>query len=524
MNVPRFEVYPYSIGELERLLADKSSNSVELIAAKIHRNYFDGYFSSLHTSAILVENDYIDRDYLEDFAAYYVRCFEPYRRFCTRLHFFDIPFSSDDINSLLSEVSTTLNEDLLQEHYLGFIVVKPLPQTIIGRTCLKTYPSEGRRNFPIIRQYHANVFGIDLHVHSLAFQEQDQVVAACATSAIWCVLHGTGMRFQHPIPSPVEITKAATEKLALETRALPNRGLPISGIAHAIRSIGLEPTPENVSNEHLLRITLYAYLRAHLPVILVIELFDTSVDPHESMGLHAVAVTGYSLGLQSAVSYGETGILLKSSRIDRIYVHDDQVGPFARMIFDNVAISIKENGEIMNVNSLSTSWTNNGRSGTVRACPKHALIPLYHKIRIQLDAILEAITTFDNLLEAIRTKIEATYEQRLEWEIFLTTVNEVKTELRSANVLSGVYLRNCLVDCMPRFIWRATATSAKIPVLDLLFDATDIEQGRFFVRAIEYNKELGMLLRAVAKGPVLHDITRCDWKIIHWFSNAPPSI
>jgi hypothetical protein len=326
MNMPHFEVYPYNIGELERLLAEKSKNSTELIAAKIHRNYFGDYFSFLHAHTVLVENNYIDRDYLEDFAAYYVRCFESYPRFCTRLHLFSISFSPDDFDNLLSRESNALNQTLLQEHYLGFIVIKPLPKTIIGRTCLKTYPSDGHRDFPIIRRYHVNVFGIDLHIHSLAFQEQDQVVAACATSAIWSVFHGTGMLFQHPIPSPVEITKAATEKLALETRALPNRGLSISSMAHAIQSIGLEPTLANVSNERLLRITIYAYLRAHIPVIFGIELFDTSVDPNKSMGYHAVAVTGYSLGLQSAVPYGNTGILLRASRIDKIYVHDDQVG------------------------------------------------------------------------------------------------------------------------------------------------------------------------------------------------------
>jgi hypothetical protein len=198
-------------------------------------------------------------------------------------------------------------------------------------------------------------------------------------------------------------------------------------------------------------------------------------------------------------------------------------GPFARMVFDNVMVSTKENGKLRNLTSLSTSWTNSdGQSGSVRAYPELVLIPLYHKIRIQLDAILEAITTFDNLLEVIRTKIEPTYKQRLEWEIFLTTVNEVKTELQSANVLSGVYLRNCLVGCMPRFIWRAAATSADAPVLDLLFDATDIEQGRFFVRAIEYNIDLGVILREVIKSVAQQSIwRRPDWKIISWFNSTP---
>jgi len=34
------------------------------------------------------------------------------------------------------------------------------------------------------------------------------------------------------------------------------------------------------------------------------------------------------------------------------------------------------------------------------------------------------------------------------------------------------------------------------PVIDLLFDATDIEQGDFFFRAVESNNDLSMGLRA----------------------------
>ena len=58
-----------------------------------------------------------------------------------------------------------------------------------------------------------------LRVKSLSFQEQDHEVAACATSALWSIFHGTGKMFQHPILSPVEITKVAFEIMPLDTRA-----------------------------------------------------------------------------------------------------------------------------------------------------------------------------------------------------------------------------------------------------------------------------------------------------------------
>lgn len=133
-------------------------------------------------------------------------------------------------------------KESLQQNYLGFIVVKPLPMTIIGRTCLVTYPKEGGKDryFPIIRKYNVNLFGINLSVKSLAFQEQDNVVAACAASALWSVLHGTGILFQHSILSPGEITKEATKQLPIETRTFPNKGLSVEQMAHAIQSVNLD--------------------------------------------------------------------------------------------------------------------------------------------------------------------------------------------------------------------------------------------------------------------------------------------
>ena len=36
-----------------------------------------------------------------------------------------------------------MSTETLQKNYLGFIVVKPLPSTVVGRTCLKTYDDDG---------------------------------------------------------------------------------------------------------------------------------------------------------------------------------------------------------------------------------------------------------------------------------------------------------------------------------------------------------------------------------------------
>jgi hypothetical protein len=523
-----FEVVPYEIEQLTNVLIKKTKADENTVNKKLHTVYFKDYFKALNAKTLLIEHSYIDHDFLEDYSGYYVRCFTRYPRKCTRLHFFDIHFQENDFISLLQGNNSILAEEKLRKAYLGFIVIKPLPRTIFGRTCLKTYDSDhDRRNFPNIRSYEVNLFGIELCVNSLAFQEQDDVVSACATSALWTIFHGSGVFFQHKIPSPVEITKIACEKDPLGTRYFPNSGLTDSQMANAIRSVGLEPYIVNASEERILKSTLYAYLKI-VPLAMAIDLVDISnvSNPHDRgdcMGRHAVAVTGFSLGLDKPVPFKETGFCLRASRIDKIYVHDDQVGPFARMVSDNLTVSYDKNGEKNDSLSFSTSWRGkDGRIGSVRGVPIFILLPLYHKIRITFIQVLDIIIHFDGFLEALKkANFFKLIDERIEWDIYLTTNNKLKTEIFNGILpLSSELRREVLLDNKPRFLWRATAFCKEKHKLDILFDATDIEQGLFINGVIGYDKQLFDFLHKSSKEPSLEKILqdRLEWVILSWFS------
>jgi hypothetical protein len=256
---PPVNVVRYTSDAFKRILVEKTRSTSHILDTRSHCAYLEEYFQQVGAATIVVENSYIDRDFLEDYAAYYVRCFSEYQHKCTRLHFFSMEFDESYFSDFLSgNVDETRLIDL-RNSYIGFMVIKPLPETIFGRTCLKTYgPDGGRRWFPIVRPYRANLFGIELDVLSLAFQEQDSVVAACATSALWSMFHGTGITFQHAIPTPVEITKVSTASEAPISRVFPNEGLTASQMAHAIRSVGLEPYYVGACDEYELKGTVYA--------------------------------------------------------------------------------------------------------------------------------------------------------------------------------------------------------------------------------------------------------------------------
>lgn len=498
-----FGVVPYSVDTLVALLAQSSDTAPNVVRGKMHRVYFEEYFRALDTRTIVIECDYVDHDYLEDYAAYYVRCFQEYKRKTVRLHFFSNAFTEAEFKGLLTDEASALRANDLQAGYLGFVIVKPLPGATIGRSCLKTYPDEnGRRHFPLLRTYEIGLFGLKLTVESLAFQQQDTVVAACATSALWTCFQGTGKRFQHAIPSPVEITQAATDHvpddlLATGARTLPNAGLTATQMAFAIRAATLEPHVVGTPDPYILSSTLYAYLRCGIPSILLFQLHDITETDQHRLGGHAVAVTGFSLGRGTTQPHPMTGLQLRSSRIDKLYAHDDQIGPFARMTFNASG-------------ALDTSW---GGQGRVEGRPDIVLIPLYHKIRIPFEVIHDAILELDGILAWIRKTLDSQL-QRPEWDIYLTTVSEYKKDIHTRYRSSlGPRLEDFLTESLPKYLWRVTALHDEESVLDMVFDATGIAQHNLVLQTITLNSELAAMLQ-VALPQVIPQITEGHLKNI----------
>lgn len=552
-NSRRVAVRPYSIKALINTLnklskSDQSSPST--IKNKFHLKYLSDYFSNstgVGAKTIVIEKEYVDRDFLIDHAEYYVKCFKSYSIKCSRIHFFNSHFTKQKLEKLLNhnrKIAPATN--WLQKAYLGFIVVKPLPETIIGRTCLKTYPKNApngrKRNF-VTARYNINLYGIPLYIDSIAFQEQDNVAAVCATSALWTLFQKTGQIFHHQSPAPVIITKEATSLAPDNTRHLPNAGLTITQMAQAIRGVGLEPFLISAEDESIFKSALYAYLHLGIPILLNIDLLDANYDGknvvsnennEEERDFHAVVITGYCLDPKRHIENNQNSFILKAQRISKIYVHDDQIGPFARMECDGKKILIYSSKEEDNGTksyesyfSLSTAWPYvREKMDCVRALTIALLVPLYHKIRIPFSVIHSAVYSFDSYIKYIDDKFSLNQfaNGELEWDVYLTDVNRLKNNLLNSKGIPGNYRKLILLEHMPRFIWRASAIYKNKLVLDLLFDATDIEQGSTFIRGIEYDKNISYLFHALI--PVFQKEIEEDnqvWGIAEWFNktNSP---
>ena len=313
--------------------------------------YMGIYLGSLGCRTIVHERHYIDRHYIDDFSLFYSRSLRDYPNSCQRLHFFSSEFDEKQWSGLVQRANGGEREEVERElagQYLGFMVIKPLPGSPIGRTVLRTFcrdaPGGHRREFTAIRCYTVSLAGLSLSVRGLAFQQQDQGVSACATTALWSALQRTAPLEHLSSPTPAQITEAASRYMLLGGRALPSEGLHFDQLCEAVRATGLAPVLLTSISPREDRAHMATYLRSGLPVLLGIR-------PMGEGEAHAVCLVGLRWGAVQPPTDPKIRYRDGATAVERIYVHDDRLGPYASATMKSTTIDA---GVV--VTTLELSW------------------------------------------------------------------------------------------------------------------------------------------------------------------------
>jgi hypothetical protein len=475
----------------ENLAISLSNNYTppEVIQTKNHFQFFLNYLGDkgLNAKTVLIEDAYISKDFIQDYASYYAFCFQNYPKFCKRVHFFDSRFSESDFKKQITQPESDNIE--FWSHYLGFIVVKPIPVTVIGYTVLKTYSQNGcfnSRNFWGTREYKIHLYGTELKLNSLAFQEQDSVLAACATTAIWSMLNKASIDFHTILKSPSQITKDADIVSPDGSRLFPNKGLNLFQICQAILNSGLVSEVKQpdclaydnegntkgrvISNLYLKKI-INAYSAIGIPIILVI-----SVPNGGTHGLHAITISGFKQRAPKSVP-PSVDISWLAANIEKIYAHDDQWGPFARIDF------IRDY-------ELETPWTvfDPDKNSTLVT---NVVVSIYPKIRISYEDIELIVLGLDRLLTFFFADNNIA---DLVWDIKIDYSEKFKSDIKSSALCNEDKERR-LMGSMPKYLWVASCYVADLKVFDFTFDATDVNNGMIGKDVVCYFEDVKPILK-----------------------------
>lgn len=476
------------------------------------------YLKQLGTATIVVEEQYVDGDYLGDYATFYASVFTQFQRLCKRVHFFEkIIFDTSWLERQI--LGNGIPAERFQACYLGFTVVRPLPQAIIGRTVLRTYP-RAHEEKPCTRFYLAvqktdvTLFGIPLHVQSLPFQQQDKVVSACATVALWSAFHASAEVFGTQRPRPAEITSAATDG-KFQERVFPTTGLTFEQICLAVKSNGLEPEafkvmdregkddgPNGVPARAVATIAgpddktgdewpapdfsvlswIRAYLEMRLPVVIGVRLPDGRN--------HEATVVGYRLANHYAD--GNDPQHVREVRDDdheapsvgrwitHLYCHDDNLCPFAsyQVLSDpgggNIRFCVKDYKKIAPA----------GKEPIVTLI--HGVVPVDQQIRLGFSAVQGWVTLLDDALSEVLEKDVAAHRY---WDVRLMKTGDLKAEIAGLTLPAGVKMK-LLVEPHPRYLWSLVLNYPGGELLRIAIDATAFERSTPLLSTIIYDQEL----------------------------------
>lgn len=323
----RIDVIPFP-EELPKIF-ERPSGLADTLWPPTQMVYLGKYLKQLGCRTIVVESHYIDRDYISDVALFYSRSLRGYDNFCQRLHFFSESF---DQKRWIDLVAHGMKSDdssevrFLQAAYLGFSVMRPLPGSPVGRTVLPPLGplSEGgkRREFGATRDYKVHLANFALRVKGLAFQQQDQGVSACATTALWSSIHRVAPMEGLAIPTPADITEAASRYLLVGGRPLPSEGLTVHQMCEAIRAADLAPLFVPSVDFATDRAQLFSYLRSGLAPVIAIQ----SLQGGDG---HAVCAVGVKLGEVEPQTNPKLHFRDASTSLKGLYLHDDRLGPYA---------------------------------------------------------------------------------------------------------------------------------------------------------------------------------------------------
>jgi len=480
--------------------------------------YIGRYLKELGACKIIVEQNYFDRDYLEEYSAFYSKSTRGYGNTCRRVHF----FQNEEVDHGLFSKALCGDPDAieaLKSSYLGFTILRPIPEAQFGRTVLKWY--EDKLTPPRIiepaRMYRCNIANLVLEVEGIAWQQQDTAIAACATIGIWSMLHSSALSERHSIPTTTEITEAANQTDTVGVSTFPSRGLSPLQILQSIKQLGFSPTyvQGGLLDFHFTKSAFASisasFIRSGYPILLLGR-YKTST----TIG-HAICAVGFRDAVVPS-SLDHSKIYLQDEYVDVIYAHDDNVGPNVRMEISSDTIEVRPGVPVdvcvlkMKAPDYIDLSDKMGPLDNKEFVPTGIVAALNKDLRIcPVRLMQDAIPTVGDILYSLNrvrnlNKLNALSLLHSTRFVQLTDYmsKDLETLLTNNQTLLGNVREKILQELPPMsfhvaVLRIASASPSGNVLIDLLYDTTDSDRNRPVFGHIVYDQQVKFALDNIVK-------------------------
>lgn len=285
--------------------------SSEYGPARVAKTLANGISNAV--KAVLIERNYIDKDYRSTYYSFYAKKGQHYRGDCVRLHFFDQTVTFDDKTLRLS-----CADNHLTHHYFGYMVLRPTGIATIGRTVLSPDVRSGASRFIITAHHKVHLLGYKLTIQGFPSMDQHADISVCAHAACWSILRHYSERYSvYREFLTHDITMMAHE--FNPGGLVPSKGLQMSHAERVFQEAGTFPVHIVRDKSGTSDLSFYRQLCAYVESV-----FPLFAAMH-ARG-HAVAVVGYDW--RPPVNTAIPGMRYAWDEVQSLAVVDDNHLPY----------------------------------------------------------------------------------------------------------------------------------------------------------------------------------------------------
>lgn len=447
------EVFNNIIEKIISTLRDSNSSY------KIFFDVLDSMLKKWRVITVYTESLYIDRIHRDSYYSFYSGNHIETSRYCKRVLFFRGNIANQNDNNI----------KMLQNKFLGSMVIRPLNNGFIGRTLISPEAifSNGRNKAYIrISKYKINYMGMELEVSAFPFLTQDGITSTCAETTILITMDYYSNRYNdYRFAVPSDISKIAQEHSS--SRVVPSLGLNYDVISKILCSFGLFTTfhhAQKMERSLKMRDYLYYYVESGMPVCVNLS--------RNSKG-HAVVCIGHKgisteQMLDTLTCYSKTYFTSTASGCGSLIVMDDNSCPYSEYVLsDNnenpYSLKVKRNykrGEVVLFSQIEElEW-----SIDCFIAPLHKRMNMNaaRAEQVILELIKHEETNPCNIFKQIDKTMDdwGTKKNPLIYRLFLASSRHFRKERINDNKHSDadgnigqIYVQNCLKVPLPQFVW-----------------------------------------------------------------------
>jgi hypothetical protein len=264
---------------------------------------------------VLIEGNYVDKDYRSTYYHFYAKKGQHYRPDCIRLHFFDETVTFDP-NALKLMCPDT--PDRLSDHYFGYMVLRPTGIATIGRSVVSPDVRSGASRYIITANHKVHLLGYKLVVQGFPSMDQHIDISVCAHAACWSILRHYSERYN-------VYREFLTHHITLMAQQfdpgglIPSKGLEVSHAERVFQEAGTFPVHVTRDNKKASDPSFYRQLTAYVE-----SGFPLFAAMHKHG--HAVAVVGYEW--RAPVNTALPGMRYAWDEVQTLAVVDDNQLPY----------------------------------------------------------------------------------------------------------------------------------------------------------------------------------------------------